>query len=67
MGNKKSRDILKVLLDPGSTKTLINKKSVPRGANTKSLGGARKVSTPKGLSLTPITIMVVHTIGTKKI
>ena len=48
IGTKKSRDILKVLLDPGSTKTLINKKSVPRGAKTKTLGSENKVSTIAG-------------------
>ena len=30
IGMKKSRNILKVLLDPGSTKTLINKSCIPK-------------------------------------
>ena len=48
IGMKKSRNILKVLLDPGSTKTLINKKCIPKGANSKPLQEVKKVTTIAG-------------------
>ena len=48
IGMKKSRVILKVLLYPDSTKTLINKSCIPKGANSKPLHEAKKVTNIAG-------------------
>ena len=48
MGLKKSRALLKVLFDPGSTKTLISRKALPRGAKLIPLQQAKKVTTLAG-------------------
>ena len=48
MGLKKSRTLLKVLFDPGSTKSLISRKALPRGAQLIPLTSAKKVTTLAG-------------------
>jgi len=48
MGLKKSRSLLKVLFDPGSTKSLIRRKALPRGAQLIPLASAKKVTTLAG-------------------
>ena len=48
IGLKKSRSLLKVLFDPGSTKTLISKKALPRGTNLIPLKEVKKVTTLAG-------------------
>mgnify|MGYP000853753065 FL=1 len=48
IGLKKSRSLLKVLFDPGSTKTLISKKALPRGTSLVPLKEAKKVTTLAG-------------------
>ena len=45
MGLEKSRSLLKVLFDPGSTKSLMSKKALPRGAQLIPLTNAKKVTT----------------------
>ena len=45
MGLKKSRSLLKVFFDPGSTKSLISRKALPRGAQLILLTSAKKVTT----------------------
>ena len=45
MGLKKSRSLLKVLFDPGSTKSLISRKALPRMAQLIPLTSAKKVIT----------------------
>ena len=48
IGLKKSRVLLKVLLDPGSTKTLISRKALPRGTSPIPLQQAKMVTTLAG-------------------
>ena len=48
IGLKKSRAILKVLLDPGSTKTMISRKALPREAQLIPLQQEKKVMTLAG-------------------
>ena len=48
IGLKKSRAILKVLLDPGSTKTMISRKALPREAQRIPLQQKKKVTTLTG-------------------
>ena len=48
IGLKKSRALLKVLFDPGSTKTLISRKALPKGTKPTALDTIRKVSTLAG-------------------
>ena len=48
IGLKKSRALLKVLLDPGSTKTLISRKALPKGTKPTALDTIRNVSTLAG-------------------
>ena len=48
IGLKQSRSLLKVLFDPGSTKTLISRKALPKGAQLIPLETARKVTTLAG-------------------
>ena len=48
MGLKKSRSLLKVLFDPGSTKSLISRKALPRMAQLIPLSSAKKVTTLAG-------------------
>ena len=48
IGLKKSRALLKVLFDPGSTKTMISKKCLPRGASLIPLEQAKEVQTLAG-------------------
>ena len=48
IGLKKSRAILKVLLDPGSTKTMISRKALPREAQLIPLQQEKKVTTLAG-------------------
>jgi len=48
MGLKKSRSLLKVLFDPGSTKSLISRKVSLRGAHLTLLTSATKVTTLAG-------------------
>ena len=48
IGVKKSRALLKVLLDPGSTKTLISRKALPKGTMPTALDTIREVSTLAG-------------------
>ena len=48
IGLKKSRAILKVLLDPGSTKTMISHKALPREAQLLPLQQEKKVTTLAG-------------------
>ena len=48
MGLKKSRALIKVLFDPGSTKLLISRKSLPKGAQLIPLPSAKKVATLAG-------------------
>ena len=48
MGLKKSRSLLKVLFDPGSTKSLISRKALPRMAQLIPLTSAKKVTTLAG-------------------
>ena len=45
MGLKKSRSLLKMLFGPGSTKSLISRKALPRGAQLIPLTSAKKVTT----------------------
>ena len=45
---KKSRSLLKVIFDPGSTKSLISRKALPRGAQLIPLTSAKKVTTLAG-------------------
>ena len=45
MGLKKSRSLLKVLFDPGSTKSLISRKVLPRGTQLIPLTSMKKVTT----------------------
>ena len=56
MGLKKSRSLLKVLFDPGSTKSLINRKALPRGAQLIPLTSAKKVTTLAGSMQTSDTV-----------
>jgi len=48
IGLKKSRALLKVLFDPGSTKTLISRKALPKGTKPMALDMIRNVSTLAG-------------------
>ena len=48
IGLKKSRRILRVLLDSGSMKTLIHRDLLPKGAATKRLSSKKKVTTLAG-------------------
>ena len=48
MGLKKSISLLKVLFDPGPTKSLISRKVSPRGAQLIPITGAKKVTTLAG-------------------
>ena len=48
IGLKKSRSILKVLLDPGSAKTVISRKALPREAQLIPLQQEKKVTTLAG-------------------
>ena len=48
IGLKKSRVLLKVLIDPGSTKTLISRKALPRGTRPIPLQQAKMVTTLVG-------------------
>ena len=48
IGLKKSRILLKVLLDPGSTKTLIHRKALPRNASLIPLQQVKEVNTLAG-------------------
>ena len=48
MGLKKSRALIKVLFDPGSAKSLMSRKSLPRGAQLIPLTNAKKVTTLAG-------------------
>ena len=48
MGFKESRSLLKVLFDPGSTKSLISRKALPRMAKLIPLTSAKKVTTLAG-------------------
>ena len=48
MGLKKSRTLLKVLFDPESTKSLISRKALPRGAQLIPLTSVKKVTTLAG-------------------
>ena len=48
MGLKKSRSLLKVLFDPGSTISLISRNSLPRMAQLIPLISAKKVTTLAG-------------------
>ena len=48
IGLKKSRVLLRVLLDPGSTKTLISSKVLPRGTSLTPLQEVKMVKTLAG-------------------
>ena len=48
MGLKKSKSLIKVLFDHGSTKSLISRKALPRGAQLIPLPSAKKVTTLAG-------------------
>ena len=48
IGLKKSRALLKVLFDPGSTRTLISKSCLPRGTSLIPLEQAKEVKTLAG-------------------
>ena len=48
MGLKKSRALIKVLFDPGSTKLFISRKALPRGAQLIPLPSTKKVTTLAG-------------------
>ena len=48
IGSVESKALLKALLDPGSTKTLVNKKIVPKLAQLSRLNNGLKVKTIAG-------------------
>ena len=48
IGTITSHKLLKVLFDPGSTKTMISRKALPKGALHLKLGNTQKVSTLAG-------------------
>ena len=48
IGTLKSQVLLKVLLDSGSTKTMIHKRPLPRGCKLVSFGNKKKVTTLDG-------------------
>ena len=62
MGLKQSRNLLKVLFDPGSTKTLISRKALPKGIKPTPLADTKDVTTLAG---TIQTKEMVHLRGLK--
>lgn len=58
IGTIETNNLLKVLLDPGSTKTLINKKVVPRKAKLVELSKQTKVTTLVGTMTTSKMVML---------
>jgi ABC-type enterobactin transport system permease subunit len=48
IGPKKAKALVKVLLDPGSTNTLISRKALPRGTSPIPLQQAKMVTTLAG-------------------
>ena len=53
------RKLLKVLLDSGSTTTLINRKCLPRHCKPCQISSSRKVNTPAGIyTSTEVVIML---------
>ncbi len=55
----KSRIFLKVLMDPGSTTTMINRKCLPRKCQMCKISNSRKISTLAG-SYTSSEMVVLH-------
>jgi hypothetical protein len=55
----KSRVLLKVLLDSGSTTTMINRKCLSRNCQACKISNSRKISTPAG-SYTSSEMVVLH-------
>ena len=48
IGTRPSKLLLKVLLDPGSTKTMISKRCIPKDAVTKTLSDVKPIRTLAG-------------------